>query len=623
MQASSQELSLVKAPALPAQRLLGRYEILERLAVGGMAEIYRARTRGPRAFEKTVALKRILPQNALDPDLLQMFLDEARLMASLNHPNIAQVYDIGEDEDLPFFTMELVQGVDLRTLLRTYGRGQPLPLEHALCIAMGVAAGLHHAHERTDPRGGALGIVHRDISPSNVLVSFEGGVKITDFGVAKWTGQNSRTEAGQLKGKLAHMSPEQCRGLPLDRQTDVFALGTLLFEMLTGRPAFEAESDYELLQRIVAEDAPPLVLPDGSRGPRALEEIVQAAMRKDRTLRTPTAQLVQLALEDFARRHQLVVSSVALADTLAGLFADKRQAAEEAERRWREQAEQGPANEDARAHAAAPELSQPTRTRTAVAEEAPRAEVRAVPTDAPRGANAAARADGAPSPDVAAERASAVASPSPRSSGSSQPRLRRMTLAVGVAAAVGMAVAWRVRPNLTASRQTPSSAASLPVSAVRPTAQPVANDANHPSVNPVTHLVANPVTNPVASPATSTAVTTPALDPAPSPPLAAAAGLTPIVGAPASERAPAPAHPLAFPRTPSSSRRPRATPIVHDTRAPAIDGLAPLASPRAAAPPSPPAATLEPALALPVAVTPAPAEKPRPKVWDPDSPVPP
>jgi len=574
MQASSQELSPGKAPPLPAQRLLGRYEILERLAVGGMAEIYRARTRGPRAFEKTVALKRILPQNALDPDLLQMFLDEARLMASLNHPNIAQVYDIGEDEELPFFTMELVQGVDLRALLRAYGRGQPLPLEHALGIAMGVAAGLHHAHERTDPRGGALGIVHRDISPSNVLVSFEGGVKITDFGVAKWTGQNSRTEAGQLKGKLAHMSPEQCRGQALDRRTDVFALGTLLFEMLTGRPAFEAESDYELLQRIVTEDAPPLVLADGRRGARDLEEIVRAAMRRDRTLRTPTAQLVQLALEDFARRHQLVVSSVALAETVAGLFADKRRAAEEAERRWREETDRPAFGDEGKAHPVAAEVSQPTRTRTAVAEEPGRG-AQALGSDA--------ATTEAPGPvEVAARTAAESASSAPQAS-----RRGRWALALAVAAA-GIAVAWRASPHVTAERP-------AEVSARRATVAPS------------------------GASATATRAPTPARDEGPSAPSRASVPSASVSSAsvttpPAPEEALAPARAFASSRG-SASRRSRPIRSVPETEPVAAEAPTPL--------PPEPLPSAAPSKGEPPRPSSPLMEKPRPKVWDPDSPVPP
>lgn len=303
----------------PGQRL-GAYELLRRLAVGGMAEVYLAYAVGPGDFRKLVAIKRLLPQNALDPQLLRMFLDEARLMARLSHPNIPQVtaVDDGAEGAVPYFVMEYVHGTDLRGVLNAAAPG-PLPLEHALQIAAAVAAGLHHAHEHRGSAGQLLEIVHRDISPSNVLVNFDGGVKITDFGVAKWSEQKSFTHQGQLKGKFAHMSPEQCRGEPLDRRSDVFALGTLLYEMTTGRPAFAADSEYELLKQIVSRDAPAPRIP-GAVFPAQLEEIVLKSLRRDRADRYATTQHLQLDLEAFAREHRLVVSPVALAGYVETLF---------------------------------------------------------------------------------------------------------------------------------------------------------------------------------------------------------------------------------------------------------------------------------------------------------------
>src|SRR5216110_1462530 len=238
----------------PGQRL-GRYELLQRIAVGGMAEVYRAWAAGPGDFRKLVAIKRLLPQHALDPQLLRMFLDESRLMARFGHANLPLVTDVsdGTGDDVPFFVMEYVAGVDLRDLLRA-ARGA-LPVEHVATIGAGVAAGLHHAHELRADDGRPLEIVHRDVSPSNVLVSFDGGVKVTDFGVAKWLQQRSFTYQGQLKGKFAHMSPEQCRGEPLDRRSDVFAVGTLLYEMATGEPPFQADTELELLSKIASQDA--------------------------------------------------------------------------------------------------------------------------------------------------------------------------------------------------------------------------------------------------------------------------------------------------------------------------------------------------------------------------------
>ncbi|MEA2696845.1 MAG: eukaryotic-like serine/threonine-protein kinase, partial [Myxococcales bacterium] len=210
---------------------LGRYELLARLAVGGMAEIYLARAQGMSGFEKLLVLKRILPQHALDPELLRMFLDEARLSATLTHPHITQVYDIGTQGDTPFFTMEYVHGANLREILNAQaavaGGDRVLPDAHAVSIIAAAAAGLHYAHERRGADGQPLQIVHRDVSPSNVLVTYDGAVKVADFGIAKWTSQRTQTQAGALKGKFAYMSPEQCRSQPVDRRSDVFALGTL------------------------------------------------------------------------------------------------------------------------------------------------------------------------------------------------------------------------------------------------------------------------------------------------------------------------------------------------------------------------------------------------------------
>jgi serine/threonine protein kinase len=303
----------------PGQRL-GRYELLQRIAVGGMAEVYRAYAAGPGDFRKLVAIKRLLPQHALDPQLLRMFLDESRLMARFGHPNLPQVIDVsdGGGVEVPFFVMEHVAGVDLRDVLRAAGGA--LPVEHIVTIAASVAAGLHHAHELRADDGRSLEIVHRDISPSNVLVSFDGTIKITDFGVAKWLQQKSFTYQGQLKGKFAHMSPEQCRGEPLDRRSDVFALGTLLYEMATGRPPFEAETELELLSRIASEDA---AWPRGPAGdlPEGLGAIIMRALRRNRDERFATTQEIQLAVEAWARHERLVASPVALGSYLATLFA--------------------------------------------------------------------------------------------------------------------------------------------------------------------------------------------------------------------------------------------------------------------------------------------------------------
>ena len=286
-----------------------------------MAELYLACAVGPGDFRKVVALKRLLPQHALDPQLLQMFLDEARLMARMAHPNIPQVHDVddgvGAPDRAPFFAMEYVHGTDLRGILNESDK--PLPIAQLLAIGAAVAAGLHYAHEMSTESGEPLGIVHRDVSPSNVLVSFGGTVKITDFGVAKWIQQRSLTYAGQLKGKFAHMSPEQCQGQPLDRRSDVFALGTLLYEMATGRPAFAADSDFELMSRIVNEDIRAPERP-GESLPADLSAIILLTLARSRERRPASAQEVQLDLERFARDHRVDTSPLAVAEFLETLF---------------------------------------------------------------------------------------------------------------------------------------------------------------------------------------------------------------------------------------------------------------------------------------------------------------
>lgn len=318
MQAATQTL-------MPGARI-GRYEIIGRLAVGGMAELYLARVTGLEGFRKLVVLKRILPERAANKEFVRMFLDEARLAALLQHPNIAQVYDIGSVDGHYFFTMEYVHGESLQKVLAASRfAGRDVPLDQAIAIGAGIAAGLHHAHEKTDPEGRPLGIVHRDVSPSNVLVTYEGGVKVVDFGVAKAAERQAKTRAGTLKGKVAYMSPEQCRGEHIDRRSDVFSIGIVLYELTTGVRPFQGENEFTVLQHITARDPPP---PSAVRPgyPAALEKIVLRSLRRDPEERYPTAQALQVDLEAFAREQKLLVSSVALASFMEQLFGKKRDA---------------------------------------------------------------------------------------------------------------------------------------------------------------------------------------------------------------------------------------------------------------------------------------------------------
>jgi serine/threonine protein kinase len=301
---------------------IGRYELLKRIAVGGMAELFLARTSEQQfGYEKIVALKRILASHAEDDQFIAMFLDEARLAATLHHPNIVQVHDVGEENGALFFTMEYVFGQDARKIAKAVqNHPDGIPIEHILMIVAGTAAGLHYAHQKEDRDGRPLGIVHRDVSPSNILVSYDGGVKLLDFGIARITAMQASTGQGVLKGKVPYMSPEQVRGEPLDRRSDVFALGIVLWELTMRRRLFTGDNDLVIASRICGQEAPrPSTLVPTY--PRDLEAIVMKALAIDRDRRYATAEELQLDLEEYAREHKLMLSSAKLAHFMAEVFA--------------------------------------------------------------------------------------------------------------------------------------------------------------------------------------------------------------------------------------------------------------------------------------------------------------
>ncbi|MBI1946394.1 MAG: serine/threonine protein kinase [Deltaproteobacteria bacterium] len=233
----------------------GDYELLRLIATGGMAEIYLARHDGVAGLSRMVVVKRMLPQLAVRPDFVRMFLDEARLAAKLNHPNIVQVFNLGEVDHSYYIAMEFVDGPHLGALFaHSLRQRAALPVELCVQTVARAADGLHYAHEVNDPETDTpLSIVHRDISPQNLLVSRHGDVKVTDFGVAKASNQQTKTRTGIIKGKVAYMSPEQCLGEAVDRRTDVFALGIVLYELLTRRRLFREKSDLLIMQRITTE----------------------------------------------------------------------------------------------------------------------------------------------------------------------------------------------------------------------------------------------------------------------------------------------------------------------------------------------------------------------------------
>jgi TonB family protein len=286
----------VKAPeTAPAGEVsgpdrFGQYEILERISSGGMAELFRARRSGVEGFQKIVAIKKILPHIAGDEEFITMFADEAKLAAQLNHPNIVHIFDLGKIEAGGYFiAMEHVEGRDLRSILHMAREtGLRLPVSLAVAIAAKVGAALDYAHRRRGDDGRDLNIVHRDVSPPNILVSTEGDIKLCDFGIAKAASKVSRTESGALKGKVPYMSPEQAWGKPVDQRSDIYSLGAVLFEMLTGRKLFQGDSDLNVLEKVRAGD---VVLPSSLNPdvPPGLDAAVLKALAREpdeRYLRT-------------------------------------------------------------------------------------------------------------------------------------------------------------------------------------------------------------------------------------------------------------------------------------------------------------------------------------------------
>ena len=325
---AKQPILLVVVPPEPtagAPLRVGRYEVISHLATGGMAQIYLARQSGLGSFERHVVLKTILRERASDQRFVTMFLDEAKLAATLNHQNVAQVYEVDQADGNYFMAMEYVHGENARAILETtLRRGWTIPLELAVMIISGAAAGLHHAHERRGKNGQPLNIVHRDVSPANIMVGFDGSVKVLDFGIAKAEERATKTVGGTIKGKYGYMSPEQCKGKPIDRRSDIFALGIVLYELTTLRRAFKGNDDFETMKRIVAGDVvlPTVAVPGY---PRELEAIALTAMANDPNARFQTAQELIEALDAFAVRAKLTGSGTAMGRFMTQLFGSKKE----------------------------------------------------------------------------------------------------------------------------------------------------------------------------------------------------------------------------------------------------------------------------------------------------------
>jgi serine/threonine-protein kinase len=315
----------VAPPELGTPLRVGRYEVITHLATGGMAQIYLARQSGLGSFERHVVLKTILRERASDQRFVTMFLDEAKLAATLNHQNVAQVYEVDQADGAYFMAMEYVHGENARAILETtLRRGWTIPLELAVMIISGAAAGLHHAHERRGKNGQPLNIVHRDVSPANIMVGYDGSVKVLDFGIAKAEERATKTVGGTIKGKYGYMSPEQCKGKPIDRRSDIFALGICLYELTTLRRAFKGNDDFETMKRIVSGDVilPSVAVPGY---PRELEAILLTAMASDPNARFQSAQELIEALDAFAVRAKLTGSNTAMGRFMTQLFGSKKE----------------------------------------------------------------------------------------------------------------------------------------------------------------------------------------------------------------------------------------------------------------------------------------------------------
>ncbi len=320
-------LSSVPPPALGRDKI-GRYEIIYPLAAGGMATVYVARLSGPAGFEKLVAIKVIHPHLATQKMFVDMFLDEARLAAGIHHPNVAEIFETGRDGDLHYTVGEFIRGHDVGKLLRRLGRSQTRLSQGMIArISAHACNGLHAAHEATDKNGWHLNLVHRDVSPNNILISYDGFIKVIDFGVAWAHGRLVQTETGAVKGKLGYMSPEQIMGKDIDRRSDIFSMGVALYLMSTTKHPFQGSSAAEKIKKVLSGNvAPPsLLYPNIDPG---LERIILTAMASNPKDRFSTAAEMATELEAFAQSRKESSHAAALATLMNKHFKEEKESHE-------------------------------------------------------------------------------------------------------------------------------------------------------------------------------------------------------------------------------------------------------------------------------------------------------
>jgi serine/threonine-protein kinase len=308
-------------PYYPAMATFGRFELLGRLAMGGMAEIFLARE-VVQGVPRHLVIKRVLPHVADDEDFIRMFLDEAKIATRLYHPNVCHMYEGGQIEGSYFMAMEWVHGVPLRRLIRRSRDTGGIPVPVGLKVLSHVAEALHYCHHACDADGRPLQIVHRDVSPHNVMVSHSGLVKLLDFGIAKASTQAEKTEAGVIKGKYSYLSPEQCRGGEVDARSDIFALGVCLFETVTGKPLYHRGTVLNTMTAIVHEDVPSArrAVPEL---PVEIDMIIRTALAKDPEDRFQTAREMHDAIEHFLASHDLAIDAHRIGSHLATVFDDE------------------------------------------------------------------------------------------------------------------------------------------------------------------------------------------------------------------------------------------------------------------------------------------------------------
>ncbi len=310
----------------PAVQTFGKYQILERIATGGMAEIYKARLEGIGGFQRTFAIKRILPNLSQNSEYIAMLVDEAKVAGLLSHANIVQILDLGQVDSIWYIAMEYVHGRDLGAVLRrAKKKGLNLPVPHTVFVAIELLKGLEYAHQRQVMRGGrpvALNIIHRDVSPPNVLLSFQGEVKLTDFGIARASLKAMETVSGIVKGRFDYMSPEQAAGAKdLDQRSDLFSVGVVLYEMLTGHHPFRTDNEIGTIERVRSGRYTP-VSQRNPEVPFTLETIVDRALQVNRDDRYPSATAFKEALDKFFHDAGFIFTHATLASYVKGLFPE-------------------------------------------------------------------------------------------------------------------------------------------------------------------------------------------------------------------------------------------------------------------------------------------------------------